>query len=82
MNDESKQRDSKHDLQLVDAITLGDRTAFNVLVGKYQAPLLRVAHSQLGQFELAEEAVQDQVSSALGCKAVQRVFRSSLDFAF
>jgi len=44
---------------IIAAALAGEQDAFALLVGRYQAPLLRAAMSRLGRRELAEEAVQE-----------------------
>jgi len=56
-------RDSP-DGMLIAAALDGDQQAFAHLIGRYQRALFRLAHSRLGQRELAEEAVQETFLAA------------------
>jgi RNA polymerase sigma-70 factor (ECF subfamily) len=47
------------DVLLVEALSRGDGDAFGVVVGRYQASLLRVARMYVGSAAVAEEVVQD-----------------------
>jgi RNA polymerase sigma-70 factor, ECF subfamily len=47
------------DVLLVEALSRGDEDAFGVVVGRYQASLLRVARMYVGSAAVAEEVVQD-----------------------
>lgn len=60
----NSRRDDLTDAVLISSTLSGDRESFGVIVRRYQGPLLRLAHSRLGQIELAEEAVQDAFASA------------------
>lgn len=47
------------DLALLARITAGDRNAFRTLYAQYYQPLLRFLYRLTGQFELAQEAIND-----------------------
>ena len=65
------------DADLVASTLAGDRESFGTIVHRYQGPLLRLAHSRLGQIELAEEVVQEAFASAYRSL---RSYRSEFSF--
>ena len=59
MNDGSAARASEEDLRTVEALRAGDEAAFVSLVGRYGAPMLRLARLYVPSSAVAEEVVQD-----------------------
>jgi RNA polymerase sigma-70 factor (ECF subfamily) len=55
---------SQSDAALMRRVVAGEAACFAELVRRYERPLLRVAHSRLGRFDWAEEAVQEALLSA------------------
>ena len=52
-------RTVESDVQLLERLRAGDEAAFVILVGRYQASLLRVARAYVPSSAVAEEAVQE-----------------------
>src|SRR5512138_1365401 len=53
------QKDRQSDEELIAAVQQGDRQAFNLLVGRYKHPLMTFVFRYLGDYDQADDVVQE-----------------------
>jgi len=68
---------ARDDASIMESVKRGDLVAFDLLVERYRLPLLRVAHSKLGDADRAEDVVQE---AFLAVYASRQTYNP--DFAF